>query len=188
MFPQTPSPTIQTIQTYGTEIVTYTPHTHTLLSALHTFPHCLHFPFSVRRWTQWWCVVVCSRYWRTPTSRNVGLHAICVRSITIDIQLAWAIILHAEHFIRAPCFCGRHKDRVKTNLMYRYGFTVLWNYIGKYCEYCMMLFVAFSDGGCSVLELNCHYYLRYGLSRVNFCLIYKSFGDLFKVMSFFGLS
>lgn len=70
-----------------------------------TFPHCLHFPFSVRRWIQWWRVLVCSRYWRTPTSRNVGLHANCARSINREIQLAWAMILHAEHFIRGPCFC-----------------------------------------------------------------------------------
>lgn len=24
-------------------------------------------------WTQWWWIEVCSRYWRTPTSRKVGL-------------------------------------------------------------------------------------------------------------------
>lgn len=39
-----------------------------------------------------------------------------MRSITIDIQLAWAIILHAEHFIRAPCFCERDIDRIKIKL------------------------------------------------------------------------
>lgn len=70
-----------------------------------TLLHALHFPFSERRCTQWWCVAVCSRYCRTPTSRNVGLHAIFVRSKMIGIQLPCATILHAEHFIRGPCFC-----------------------------------------------------------------------------------
>lgn len=70
-----------------------------------TLPHCLHLPFSVLRWTQWWCVLVCSRYWRTPTSRNVGLHANWEPlSTSTEIQLAWAMILHAEHFILGPCF------------------------------------------------------------------------------------
>lgn len=76
-----------------------------LLCCLLTFPHCLHFPFSVRRWTQWWCVLVCSRYCRTPTSRKVGLHARCCRSINADIHPTCAYILHAEHFIRAPVRC-----------------------------------------------------------------------------------
>lgn len=78
-----------------------------------TFPHCLHFPFSVRRWIQWWCVRVCSRYWRTPTSLNVGLHANWDRSISTAIQLACAMTLHAEHFIRGPCFCWLHEKKVK---------------------------------------------------------------------------
>lgn len=73
------------------------------LIQIFTFPHCLHFPFSVLRCIQWWWVVVCSRYWRTPTSRKVGLHASVDLSIRSDIQLEWALILHAEHFIRDPC-------------------------------------------------------------------------------------
>lgn len=54
---------------------------------VHTLPQCLHFPFSERRCIQWWCVVVCSRYWRMPTSRNVGLHVNLVRSINVPMQL-----------------------------------------------------------------------------------------------------
>lgn len=76
-----------------------------------TFPHCWHLPFSVRRCTHWWCVVVCSRYWRTPTSRNVGLQAIGARCITMGRQLVCTTILQAEHFIRGPCFCGIEQCR-----------------------------------------------------------------------------
>lgn len=67
-----------------------------------TLPHCLHLPLSVRRCIQWCLVVRCSRYWRSPTSMNVGLHDSCVRLDTTGIQLIWAIILHAEHLMRGP--------------------------------------------------------------------------------------
>jgi len=69
-----------------------------------TLPHCLHLPFCERRWTQWWWIHVCSRYWRTPTSRKVALHENFTLSIKMLMQLVWAMILQAEHFILGPCF------------------------------------------------------------------------------------
>lgn len=73
--------------------------------SLLTLPHCLHFPFSVRRCIQWCCVVRFSPYCRMLTSRNDGLHDHCARFIINEMQLVWATIRHAEHFMRGPCLC-----------------------------------------------------------------------------------
>lgn len=79
---------------------------------LQTFPHCRHLPFSDRRWTQWWWVVVCSLYCLRPTSLKVGLQVKRIRSIRMGMQLWWLTTLHAEHFIRGPCFCNNNKSRL----------------------------------------------------------------------------
>lgn len=63
-------------------------------------PQFAHFPFCERRCTQWWRVFVCSRYWRTPTSRKLDLQA----KFRLTAHTAWATTRQAAHFIRGPCF------------------------------------------------------------------------------------
>jgi hypothetical protein len=88
-----------------------------------TLPHCLHLPFCERRWTQWWWMQVCSRYWRTPTSLKVALQGNLTLSIKMLMQLVCAIILQAEHFILGPCFWNE-----KAHIRLHGQVQLLWKY------------------------------------------------------------
>lgn len=77
-----------------------------------TFPHCEHLSFCVLLCIQWCLTVLCSLYWRTPSSLKLDLHL--AASGKFPKHSECTIIRHAEHFRRTPCF---YKEKIHVNVI-----------------------------------------------------------------------